>query len=290
MKKILVTGINGLIGQYITKPLEELGFEVFGIGTTNLDKINYISLDINNHDKLSNTFSRIKPEYLVHLAWDTKKGYLNSNSNFELLSSSINMLKYFKENGGKKVVFIGTCFEYQFKDTPLKEYDKLNPITIYAKTKNYLRELSQLYCSRNNIDFCWGRVFYTYGKNENPNRLFPYIINSLLNNKKVSINYSQLKKDYMFAGDIAKAISLIINSNFNGTINLCSGIALSLDYIASLIAKKMGKLDLLELNRLNTNEYPIIVGDNSILITKFNFKFTNIHNIIDNIILSYNKS
>ncbi|MCZ9940345.1 hypothetical protein [Brachyspira hyodysenteriae] len=39
MKKVIVTGINGLIGQYISKPLEELGFEVFGIGTKSIKKV-----------------------------------------------------------------------------------------------------------------------------------------------------------------------------------------------------------------------------------------------------------
>ncbi|WP_239679665.1 NAD-dependent epimerase/dehydratase family protein, partial [Brachyspira hyodysenteriae] len=114
----------------------------------------------------------------------------------------------------------------------LKENDDLNPTTIYAKTKNYLREMSELYSIKNNIDFCWGRVFYTYGDNENPNRLFPHIINSLKEDKKVSINYSQLKKDYIFAGDIAKSIALIIDSNVNGIINLCTSNTISLEEIA----------------------------------------------------------
>lgn len=272
MKKVIVTGINGLIGQYISKPLEELGFEVFGIGTKSIKKSNYFSMDLNDHIELENIFQEIKPEYLIHLAWDTKKGYLESEANFDLLYSSIKMLKYFKENGGKKAVFIGTCFEYKFKDTPLKENDELNPTTIYAKTKNYLREVSELYSIKNNIDFCWGRVFYTYGNNENPNRLFPHIINSLKEDKKVSINYSQLKKDYIFAGDIAKSIALIIDSNVNGIINLCTSNTISLEEIALTIAKKFNKINLLELKKLNTEEPKIIVGDNSRLVNEIGFK------------------
>lgn len=282
MKKVIVTGINGLIGQYIRQPLEELGFEVFGIGTRCIEKDNYFSADLNDHIKLEKIFNDIKPEYLIHLAWDTKKGYLDSDSNFDLLYSSIKMLKYFKENGGKKAIFIGTCFEYKFKDSPLKENDEINPTSIYAKTKNYLREVSELYSYKNNIDFCWGRIFYTYGDNENPNRLFPHIINSLKNNQKVSINYSQLKKDYMFAGDIAKSISLIADSNITGIVNLCSGNALSLSDIAFTIAAKLNKIDLLDLKKLDTEEAPIIVGDNSRLVNEVNFKnFTPLEKWVD---------
>lgn len=280
MKKVIVTGINGLIGQYIAEPLKDLGFEVYGIGTKYIktNKFNYIKIDINNISKLRKIFNQIEPQYLIHLAWDIED--LNSNNHFKLLSSSISMLDCFKECGGKKAVYIGTCFEYKYKRIPLKENDKLNPTTIYAKCKNYLREISELYCDKNNIDFCWARIFYTYGKNENNKRLFPQIINGLKNNQKVSINHSQLKRDYMFAGDVAKAIALILNSKFNGIINICSGKSISLENIAITIAKKLNKLELLDLKKLETKEPDSIVGDNSILLNNFNFNYREIENFI----------
>lgn len=284
MKKVLVTGINGLIGQYICEPLKELDFEIYGIGTKDIttNKFNYIKLNINNITQLENTFKKIKPEYLIHLAWDTKQGYLDSDSNFNLLTSSINMLKYFKENGGKRVIYTGTCFEYKFKDSKIKEYDELNPTSIYAKCKNYLREISILYCSKYNIDLCWCRIFYMYGRNENENRLFPYIINNLKNDKKVSINHSQLEKDYIYAGDAAKILALIINSDITGIINICSGKGLKLKDLATMIADKLGKINLLELKKLNTEEPLKIIGDNSRIINEVKFNnYTNINKIID---------
>lgn len=282
MKKVIVTGINGLIGQYISKPLKDLDFEVYGIGRKDFitDKFNYKKCDINNSLETKSLFKEIKPQYLIHLAWDTNKGYLESDDNFDLVASSINMLKYFRENGGEKALFTGTCFEYKFKDYPIKEEDELKPNTIYAKCKNYLREISELYCDKNNIDFCWGRIFYTYGANEHQNRLFPYIINSLNNGKKVSINHSHLKRDYIFAGDVAKAISSVLNSKFNGIINICSGKSISLENIAITIAKKLNKLELLDLKKLETKEPDSIVGDNSILLNNFNFNYREIENFI----------
>ena len=159
MKKVLVTGINGLIGQYIAEPLKELGFEVYGIGRKdiNVNNFNYIKTDINNSIEIENIFNLIKPVYLIHLAWDLKD--LDSNYHFNLLSSSINILNSFHKNGGKKAIYIGSCFEYKFKELPLKESDELDFKTVYAKCKNYLREISEFYCNKNNINFCWDRVF-----------------------------------------------------------------------------------------------------------------------------------
>lgn len=290
MKKILVTGINGLIGQYIIEPLKELGFEVYGIGRRNIsvNNFNYIKCDINNYITIENIFNKIKPEYLIHLAWDIKD--LESNYHFNLLGSSINILNSFYKNAGKKALYVGSCFEYKFKDYSIREYDELNLTTPYSKCKNYLREISEFYCLKNNIDFCWARIFYVYGKNENPKRIFPYIINNLKENKKVIINHSQLKKDYMFAGDVAKSIALIINSNFNGIINICSGKSISLKEFALIIAKKMNKEYLLEFKELDTIEPNIIVGDNSKLVNEIRFNdYSNMEDVIDNLIMEYCK-
>ena len=290
MKKVLVTGINGLIGQYITEPLKELNFEVYGIGTKDIvtNQFHYIKLNINDLYKLEKIFNEIKPEYLIHLAWDTKQGYLYSDANFDLLTSSIKMLKYFKENGVERVIFLGTLAEYKFTNNPVKEDAELNLRTIYTKCKNHLREISELYCNKHNMDFCWCRIFNTYGKNEHKYRLFPYIINNLKNNEKVSVNYSQLKRDYMFSSDMAKAIALITNSNVNGIINICTGKYLTLGDIAKIIAKKMNKEYLLELKELETNDFEYMVGDNSRLVNEINFNdYSNIEDIIDNLILEY---
>ena len=153
-----------------------------------------------------------------------------------------------------------------------------------------MREISELYCNKNNIDFCWARIFYTYGANENPKRLFPQIINGLRNNQKVSINHSQLKRDYIFAGDAAKAIALILNSEFSGIINICCGKAISLKDFALTIAKYMNKEKFLELNELDISEPKIVVGDNSKLIEEIKFKnFIDINNkeFIEKLIAEY---
>ena len=103
----------------------------------------------------------------------------------------MNMLSAFKQNGGRRAVFAGTCFEYKFKDAPLKENDELNPLTIYAKCKVELFKQATEYCIQNGISFGWGRIFYVYGKNENEKRLTPYLINNLKNNKTTEIKCGQ---------------------------------------------------------------------------------------------------
>ena len=138
------------------------------------DKLTYISKIKAERNTAQDTlkeiysvFNKFKPEYLLNFAWCTTGDYLNSELNYKFLEAGINMLGAFKQNGGRRTVFAGTCFEYKFKDTPLKENDELNPLTIYAKCKVELFKQATEYCIQNGISFGWGRIFYVYGENEN---------------------------------------------------------------------------------------------------------------------------
>jgi nucleoside-diphosphate-sugar epimerase len=277
MKKIVVTGATGLIGKEAIEPLKQAGFEVYTLNTQ--------TCNIFDETAVKNLFEKIKPQYLLHFAWAASGDYLTTNANFDFLTASLNMLKHFKENGGARAVISGTCFEYEFKNELLKETGNINPQTVYAKCKNYLREIAQLYCAQNNISFGWGRIFYVLGHGEAPKRLTPYVINSLKNNQKVIIKSGNLVKDYMYTKDIAGAFVKFLESPVEGVVNICTGKPISLKDYALKIAQKLGKTDLVEIKNETTLEPPFIVGDNSRLINEVGYKIKySLSEALDNII------
>lgn len=267
MKKVLLTGATGFIGKNAIEPLIRLGYEVFATklpdDKVENNKVHWVNCNLFNSDDIKQIFAEIKPRYLLHFAWDTRPEiYLEDNSNFEFLKASLDMLKFFKENGGKRAVFAGTCFEYQFGTEMLYEDSPRNPQTTYAKCKNYLNELASLYCKNNDISFGWGRIFYVYGKNENIRRLTGKIIKHLKDNKKFIVPNSQLVKDYMYTKEIAKAFVEFLDSNIEGDVNICTGEGISLGDYCKKIAKKMGKMHLLQLWEEPTPEATFVVGSN----------------------------
>lgn len=276
MKKVLLTGATGLIGKYAIKPLLEAGFEVFAVSSAeknNEPGINWIKSDLLDFSSIRTLFEIVKPEYLLHFAWDTTPGsYLESNLNFDWVQSSLEMLKQFKINGGKRAVFAGTCFEYDFQDFPLEEYGKLNPTSTYAKCKNNLNQLAALYCEKNEMSFGWGRIFYVYGENEHEKRLVPHVIKSLSNNQQVNIFTGDLERDYMFAGDIAKGFVYFLDSQVKGCVNICTGKAVKIKDIALYIAGKLGKENFVNIENKSTNDPKIIVGDTKRLFEEIKFK------------------
>lgn len=275
-KKIILTGATGLIGKEVLPLLKKEGFDILALSSKNCNLF--------NKDEIDNVFNEFKPEYLLNFAWCTTGNYLTSDLNYKFVDAGMNMLKAFNRNSGRRAVFAGTCFEYKFKNAPLKENDELNPLTIYAKCKVELFKQATEYCIQNGISFGWGRIFYVYGKNENEKRLTPYIINNLKNNNPVEIKCGQLIKDYMYTKDIAAAFVKFLCSNTQGALNICTGKGISLAAYATTIAKKLDKTEYLTIKNEETSQPPVILGDNSKLkqigfIHQYNFE-----NALDEII------
>ena len=275
-KKVLVTGATGLIGKELIKPLKEAGFDIYGITIDENNPENYVNWikgSLFDDDFLKSTFDKIKPEYLLNMAWCTTGDYLSSNMNYDFLKAGINLLKYFKDNGGKRAVFAGTCFEYKFKNQPLKENDELeSEKTVYTFCKNKLHEIAQYFCERNDISFGWGRIFYVYGRGENKNRLTGMVIDKLSKNEKVIIKSGNLLKDYMYSKDIAGAFVKFLDSDVKGSVNICTGKPVSIRDFVLEIARAMNKENLIIFKDEPSNQPPLIVGDNTRLIKEVGYK------------------
>ena len=274
-KKLFLTGATGLIGKELWTPLAEAGFDVYALAIEDnlpqVPHIHWLKGNLFDPKSMADLLAQIKPQYLLNMAWATTGDYQTSNINFDFLCAGINLLKSFAANGGKRAVFAGTCLEYAPQNHPIRETDPIAPPVPYALCKQLLYQATQSFCTQNNVSFACGRIFYVYGKGEAPTRLTASIINSLKNNKTVSINYSQLTKDYMYTKDIAGAFVALLDSPATGAVNICTGKGISLAQYAKAIAGLLGKENLLDLKELPTTQPFQIVGDNTRLTQEVGF-------------------
>ena len=70
MKKVLITGSNGFVGQNLISSLSNK-FDLYGLDrhqTRNLPKSNYYIGDLGDLNLLKKVFEEIKPDVLIHLA------------------------------------------------------------------------------------------------------------------------------------------------------------------------------------------------------------------------------
>ena len=188
------------------------------------------------------------PDVCVHMAWITTPGvYLESPENLRFLQASITFLRRLREIGVRHVFGLGTCVEYRITNEPLsEETTPVNPTTTYARCKNELRQTMESDAHQHNFAFCWGRVFYPYGPREHPSRLCSSIIQKLTREETIVLKTPDSTKDYIYIEDLADALLLVLEKKFSGTINLGTGIGLSVREIARTIGEMMGKAHLIQ--------------------------------------------
>lgn len=272
-KKVFLTGGTGLIGTETIPFLKKQGFDIYALtigDEKSSDSITYIKANLFDKNEIDAIMQKIKPEYLLHYAW-LSTGLFNDNSNFDFLTSSIDLLKAFVQNGGKRVVMAGTYAEYGYHNEILSEDMPAEPINIYSQCKDFVRQISESYCKNNNVSFGWGRIFSAFGKERDPRRLTSDVINHLRANEPVTIRSGSLIRDYIYTKDIASAFVKFLDSDVEGIVNICTGKETSIHDYVMKIAKIMGKENLVIFNEQASPQQVRVVGNNTRLSKEVGF-------------------
>lgn len=265
MKKVLLTGGTGLIGTQTVPCLVKAGYKVYilTIGDEqSTPDITYIKGDLFDKNSVNTLMEEVKPEYLLHYAW-LSTGLFNDNMNYDFLTASIDLLKAFHKNGGKRVVMAGTYAEYGYHNETLCEDMPAEPINVYSACKDFVHKIAESYCKNNGISFGWGRIFSAFGKETDPRRLTSDVINHLSANEKVVIRSGSLVRDYIYVKDIAAAFTAFLGSSVEGVVNICTGKDTSIHDYVMMIAKAMGKEDLVVFEEQSSPQQKRVVGDST---------------------------
>ena len=242
MQKVLLTGATGFIGSQVTQELLRRGYEVHALVYPPFapEQPNFIQHEMNLLDAhaVETFMAEHNFENLLHLAWYVGPKCHVADVNVDWVIATLNLLKSFKEHGGKTFVGAGTCSEYEYKYGYLLEDETpTNPGTLYGNGKNAVFNLAKIYCHQNSIKFKWPRIFNLYGPNEKPQRLMPSVINSCLKGEDVKVSDCLKFQDYLHVEDTARGIVDVFESNLEGAVNICSGQPVQLRTIVNKIAE-----------------------------------------------------
>lgn len=271
MTKILVTGAAGFLGSSCLSVLQNKNFEIYALDKVkqqNPDtKVNWIEADLSNPEQVGQMLDNIKPDYLLHLAWKMETGMqLNSTVNNAWVDISMDLIRKFARAGGKRVVVSGSCAEYKWGNYLYdEETTPLEPQSVYGQSKHKLHQKIAAFCSQNKISYAWGRIFFMYGPNENKKRLVPYVIHSILKGEKVRTTHGNQTYDYLNVEDVARALVGLVESDFNGAVNICSGQPLKVKDLIFKIANQMNSNGLIDIGAIESKEEDpeFVVGKNN---------------------------
>lgn len=283
MKRVLVTGARGFIGQHVLRSLQDRGgYEIHATTSqsTNSRALPDASSSHANENALSCCWhliglldeaqirvlmEKVQPEFLLHLAWDTRPGlYWNSSDNFAWVRASLKLLEDFADVGGRRAVVAGTCAEYDWNYGYCSEaVTPCEPKTAYGVCKHALRLMLETQARQSGLSLAWGRIFFLYGPGEHPQKLVASIINAVLRDEPALCSHGEQIRDFLHAVDVARAFVALLESEVSGVVNVASGQPVALRDIALAVGEKIGRPDLVHLGARPTaaDEPPLLVAD-----------------------------
>jgi len=257
-KKILITGGAGYIGSHVVENLLKSDYEIIVIDSFLFDqhslkehqdnkKLTIIKEDIRNLQKIENIFSNV--DTVIHLAALVGEAACKISENETVsinLKSTENLVKIAIKKNVKKFIFMSTASSYGVQNVNqiANEDTKLNPVSLYAKTKIESEKLLlEKYSS--DIEVTIFRPSTVYG--HSMRMRFDLILNHLIKdahfNKEIKVFGPKMVRPLMWVGEPARVYKKIIE---NETANFRSQI-FNLGYneenyekieIANLVKKK----------------------------------------------------
>ena len=245
--RILLTGGTGFIGRHLLRLLDQSTHEMLVLvrpksetqrSHPGNDRIQWITGTLDDVASYKPALDHFRPEGCIHLAWYTDPAdYLAAeDANLHQLEISLKLLRMLKEVGCRRLVTAGTCIEYGLPSKEiLREDSPTRPSTIYAATKLAFYRLCEQICATSEMSFAWGRIFHVYGPEENPNRLVPAAIRTLLSGKDFPASPGDQVRDYLYVDDVASAFLRLAEAKEFGVFNICSGFPITIRHLLSRI-------------------------------------------------------
>jgi len=260
MKRVLVTGATGFIGNYVIQELLKHKVSVIASSRNEekaatkkwYEQVQFIPFDFDNQP--TNIFTYFNnPDVVVDLAWD---GLPNYEQLYHFERNTI--LHYFfikemVEEGCKNIVVTGTCLEYGDVDGKVEESYITNPNTAYGFAKDTLRKNLQYLNKSIPFNLNWLRLFYVYGNGQNENSLYSSLKKAVLEtHEEFNMSKGQQVRDFVHVAKVAQIITLVVVNNLNcDVVNVGSGKPITVEkFVQNYLDKQNYML------RLNLGYYP----------------------------------
>jgi dTDP-4-dehydrorhamnose reductase len=223
LKKVLITGANGLLGQYlVAKFRKDYHVVACDLTSENFNSINppheYHSIDLTNRANVRKFLGDQIPEIIIHAAAFTNVD--NCEDQRELCwATNVKSLEIMIETSkafAPLFVHISTDYVFDGKSAPYRESDDPKPLGYYGLSKYS----SEKVVRASNLEYIIARtqVLYGNGQRIRPN-FVTWVIDQLKNNKNIKVVVDQ-KGNPTYADDLAYAIHRLIKKKEYGIFHI----------------------------------------------------------------------
>jgi GDP-4-dehydro-6-deoxy-D-mannose reductase len=258
--RVLITGVNGFIGQHMADYLLSKGIEVIGTGRKSACRLQhpnfkYHSCNLLDQAQIDRLLEQKTNTYIIHFAaennaiksWEFPVHAIETNvgGTMKLLDSVRRKLKE-RCNG---ILIIGSAHEYEISNSthgrPLSEETPLHPMSPYAWSKVLQTKTAQMYAQLYDLPVVTARTFNLVGPG------FSHGVCSTLAQKVIEIERgthppelvmgnTSIQRDFLDVRDAVRAYWFLLQKECiqpGEVFNVCSGQSYSLQTIVSLLKR-----------------------------------------------------
>ena len=215
MKKVLVTGANGVVGSAVCRELDSRGIRVSAVVRDedsavgrigDIDGIDIIYMDLSAIHKLHEIVSDRDFDVFYHFAWTGSAGPLRGDYSVQLknIEYTCNAVKAARKLGCSRFVFAASIMEYEVRK--LMETDKKAGInTLYSTAKLAAEYMARAEADHEGIVYVGGVISNIYGPGETSPRLVNTTIRKLQNGDYCTFSPGEQLYDFIYVDDAARA-------------------------------------------------------------------------------------
>jgi len=289
MKKVLIFGIGGFVGRYLTREFKNHGYHVWGSDITPLawhdNDVFFSTADLLDFEQIRKLIMSVSPDCIVNLAAISSVGqsWKIPQTTFSVnVIGPLNILQAAKEcEVSPRVMFIGSSEEYMLSELPISEETPLNANNPYGISKMTQERLASLYRSEYGMKVYCVRAFNHTGIGQRDSFVLPSWCKQAAEIElsgrpgTMLVGNLEAERDFSDVRDIVRAYRMIIESEDCSVIyNVGSGKSIALrhmlEWIVSLSKQKIEvKIDE---SRIRPTDTKRICCDNTLIKEKLGWK------------------
>ena len=243
-RKILVTGAGGFIGNAVCRHLLHLDACVYGLGRSQMATVvegtDYSAVDLTDADSAMEVVSRIKPDYVIHLAGCSvarrEPEWIPATFAANLLTT-VNLLLACEAQSVNKTIVAGSL------EQPAATDDAAIPTSPYAASKwaatGYARMFNSLYGTRS----VTARIFMVYGPGQAElQKLVPYVCLSTVAGRNPELMSGTREVDWIYVDDVAHGLVALLDKgpDDGSLVDIGTGRLVTTGEVAQIICRSAG--------------------------------------------------
>lgn len=292
-KKAFITGIAGFVGSHLAELLLSKGFDVYGFlrSRSKTDHIEHIinklhleDADLLDTHSLYGAISRVKPDYIFHLAAQSfvPTSWVSPSVTLEVnIVGSANLFEAVRMAQIDPVIQIACSSEeyglVHSDELPIKETNPLRPLSPYAVSKVAMDYLGYQYFQSYKIRIMRTRGFNHTGPRRGDTFAESNFAKQIALIEKgnqepiVRVGNLEASRDYTDVRDMVRGYLVAVEKCDPGDVyNICTGNAIVIgDMLAMLLSMSKEKITIEpDSARMRPSDVPVLLGDNSKFVKK----------------------